>query len=185
MRVNARVRLPSPRVKHASASPAAAYGAGGNPDTTAPGRDLEACNQLVVSHIGLVKALASRLAQRVPAHIELNELVSVGMMGLVEAARRYQPALGVPFDAFARRRVHGAMVDSLRGMDWAPRSVRRMRRDVDGAISRVRHELNREPTDVEIAQALSVSEQEYQRMLDQIRAVDLAAIRQLESGPDE
>jgi RNA polymerase sigma factor for flagellar operon FliA len=166
-------------------SPAAAYGGGSRPESAYSGPDIEACNQLVLAHTGLVKALASRLAQRVPAHIELNELVSVGMMGLVEAARRYEPALGVPFDAFARRRVHGAMVDSLRGMDWAPRSVRRMRRDVDGAISRVRHALNREPTDLEIAQALSVSEQEYHRMLDQIRAVDLAAIRQLESGPEE
>ena len=55
------------------------------------------------------------------------------MMGLVEAARRYKPALGVPFDAFARRRVHGAMVDALRGMDWAPRSVRRMRREAHAA----------------------------------------------------
>ena len=157
-----------------------AYGAAHDAD-----RGVAACNQLVLEHVGLVKALASRLAQRVPSHIELNELVSVGLMGLVEAARRYQPSLGVPFDAFARRRVHGAMVDSLRGMDWAPRSVRRMRRDVDGAISRVRHQLNREPTDLEIAGALSVSEPEYHRMLDQIRAVDLAAIRQLESGPDE
>ena len=148
-------------------------------------RNLDACNQLVLAHVGLVKALASRLAQRIPSHIELSELVSVGMMGLVEAARRYQPALGVPFDAFARRRVHGAMVDSLRGMDWAPRSVRRMRREVDSAISKVRHEINREPTDLEIAQALSVTEMDYQRMLDQIRAVDLASIRQLEAGPDD
>ena len=70
-------------------------------------------------------------------------------------------------------------------MDWAPRSVRRMRREVDSAIAKVRHEINREPTDVEIAQALSVSEKDYRRMLDQIRAVDLASIRQLESGPDE
>src|SRR5262249_13658173 len=132
---------------------AKAYGAR-RPRATYGGPDVEACNQLVLAHVGLVKALASRLAQRVPAHIELNELVSVGMMGLVEAARGFEPALGVPFDAFARRRVHGAMVDSLRGMDWAPRSVRRMRRDVDGAISRIRHELNREPTDLEIAQAL-------------------------------
>jgi RNA polymerase sigma factor for flagellar operon FliA len=147
--------------------------------------NLEECHQLVLTHVGLVKALASRLAQRVPSHIELNELVSVGMMGLVEAARRFEPTLGVPFDAFARRRVHGAMVDSLRGMDWAPRSVRRMRREVDSAIAKVRHEINREPTDLEIAQALSVSEKDYQRMLDQIRAVDLASIRQLESGPDE
>jgi RNA polymerase sigma factor for flagellar operon FliA len=147
--------------------------------------NIDACNQLVLAHVGLVKALAARLAQRVPSHIELNELVSVGMMGLVEAARRFEPALGVPFDAFARRRVHGAMVDSLRGMDWAPRSVRRMRRDVDSTIAKVRHHINREPTDLEIASALSVTEKDYRRMLDQIRAVDLAAIRQLESGPDE
>jgi RNA polymerase sigma factor for flagellar operon FliA len=194
MRLSARSRPPL-RPKDASSRLAEAYGGGGTspaaayggrrPEAPYGGPDIEACNQLVLAHTGLVKALASRLAQRVPSHIELNELVSVGMMGLVEAARRYEPALGVPFDAFARRRVHGAMVDSLRGMDWAPRSVRRMRRDVDGAISRVRHELNREPTDLEIAQALSVSEPEYHRMLDQIRAVDLAAIRQLESGPEE
>jgi RNA polymerase sigma factor FliA len=185
MRLNPRARVPPSGPKGASANFASAYDGGGKPETRRGAPDLEACNRLVLAHVGLVKALASRLAQRVPAHIELNELVSVGMMGLVEAARRYDPALGVPFDAFARRRVHGAMVDSLRGMDWAPRSVRRMRRDVDAAISRVRHELNREPTDVEIAVALSVSEPEYHRMLDQIRAVDLAAIRQLESGPDE
>ena len=154
MRLSTRVRVPPLGPKGASASLASAYGGGGKPDTRRGAPDLEACNRLVLAHVGLVKALASRLAQRVPSHIELNELVSVGMMGLVEAARRYEPALGVPFDAFARRRVHGAMVDSLRGMDWAPRSVRRMRRDVDAAISRVRHELNREPTDLEIAQAL-------------------------------
>ena len=145
----------------------------------------ETRDRLVMEHVPLVKILAQRLAHRLPSQVEVSELISVGLLGLIDAATRYKPSLGVPFDAFARRRVHGAMVDSLRGMDWAPRSVRRMRRDVDGAISRVRHELNREPTDLEIAQALSVSELDYQRMLDQIRAVDLAAIRQLESGPDE
>lgn len=147
--------------------------------------DVETSNRLVLDHVGLVKSLAARMAQRVPSHIEIKELVSVGMMGLVEAARRYQPSLGVPFDAFARRRVHGAMVDSLRGMDWAPRSVRRMRREIDTAISKLRHDTKREPTDLEVAASLSVSEPDYLKMLDQIRAVDLAALRQLESGPDD
>ena len=147
--------------------------------------DIEAANRLVLAHVELVKTLAARLAHRVPAHVEFGELVSVGMMGLVEAARRFKPALGVPFDAFARRRVHGAMVDSLRGMDWAPRSVRRMRREVDAAISKVRHESRREPTELEIATALAVSEEEYRRMLDQMRAVDLATLRQLESPDDQ
>ena len=146
--------------------------------------DVDAANRLVLDHVELVRTLAARLAHRIPSHIEFNELVSVGMMGLVEAARRFQPAMGVPFDAFARRRVHGAMVDSLRGMDWAPRSVRRMRREVDAAIARVRHELRREPTEQDMAVALNVSEDDYRKMLDQIRAVDLATLRQLESPDD-
>jgi RNA polymerase sigma factor FliA len=147
--------------------------------------DIEACNQLVLDHVELVKTIAARMAHRVPSHIEFSELVSVGMMGLVEAARRYKPSLGVPFDAFARRRVHGAMVDSLRGMDWAPRSVRRMRREIDSTISQLRHDTRREPTEQEIAGALSVTETAYAKMLDQIRAVDLAALRQLESPDDQ
>lgn len=147
--------------------------------------DIDAANRLVLDHVELVRTLAARLAHRIPSHIEFNELVSVGMMGLVEAARRFQPAMGVPFDAFARRRVHGAMVDSLRGMDWAPRSVRRMRRDVDAAIARARHELRREPTEQDMAAALNVSEDDYRKMLDQIRAVDLATLRQLESPDDQ
>jgi RNA polymerase sigma factor for flagellar operon FliA len=137
-------------------------------------------NRLVVEHVGLVKALASRLAQRVPSQVEVNELVSAGMIGLIDAAGRYRPALGVPFDAFARRRVQGAMLDSLRALDWAPRSVRKMRRDVDAAIARLRHELGHEPEAAEIARALSVSEAGYDRMLDQIKAVDLGTIRQLD-----
>src|SRR4051812_4963333 len=95
-------------------------------------------NQRVLDHVGLVKALASRLARRVPAQVEVNELIAVGMVGLIDAAGRYESSLGVPFDAFARRRVHGAMLDSLRSLDWAPRSVRKLRRDVDAAIARLR-----------------------------------------------
>lgn len=143
--------------------------------------DLEARNQLVLAHVGLVKALAVRLAQRVPSHVEVGELVSVGMMGLVEAAQRFDPSTGVPFDAFARRRIHGAMMDSLRGLDWAPRSVRRLRRDVDAAIARLRHAHGREPLDREIAGALSVTEDEYTRMLDQLRATEVATLRQLDA----
>ena len=75
------------------------------------------------------------------------------------------------------------MVDALRGLDWAPRSVRKMRRDVDGAIARLRHTVGREPTEEEIAAALSVPHETYRHMLDQIRAVDLATIRQLDRGP--
>jgi RNA polymerase sigma factor for flagellar operon FliA len=139
-------------------------------------------NSLIVAHLGLVKALALRLAKRVPAQVEVNELVSAGVIGLVDAASRYEPSLGVPFDAFARRRVHGAMLDSLRGLDWAPRSVRRMRRDLDEAIARLRSTLAREPEAQEIAKELGLTEPEYDRMLDQVRALDVGAIRQQSAG---
>lgn len=146
---------------------------------------VRARNQLVVEHVGLVKALASRLAQRVPSQVEVSELVSVGLVGLIEAAGRYKPATGVPFDAFARRRVQGAMLDSLRDLDWAPRSVRKMRRDVDSTINRLRHELKREPEGGEIAAALKVTERDYDKMLDQMKAVDIGTIRQLDTAPSE
>jgi len=142
-------------------------------------------NRLVVEHVGLVKVLASRLARRVPAQVEVNELVGAGMLGLIDAAGRYRPALGVPFDAFARRRVHGAMLDSLRHLDWAPRSVRKMRRDVDATINRLRHELVREPEGTEVAEALNVSEVDYDKMLDQIRALDIGTMRQLDAGTSD
>jgi RNA polymerase sigma factor for flagellar operon FliA len=138
-------------------------------------------DQLVLDHVGLVRALASRLAHRVPAQVELAELISVGTLGLVEAAARYKPSLGVPFDAFARRRIHGAMLDALRGLDWAPRSLRRMRRDVDATMSSLRHELQREPDAAEMAAALNVTEDEYDRMLDQLRSADIAVLRQASS----
>jgi RNA polymerase sigma factor FliA len=74
------------------------------------------------------------------------------------------------------------MLDALRGLDWAPRAVRKMRRDVDAAIATLRHSLQRAPDDAEIAEALNVSSAEYGRMLEQMRAVDFAAIRQVEAG---
>ena len=103
-------------------------------------------DQLVIAHVGLVKAMAHRLAQRLPSQVEMTDLISVGVMGLIDAAGRYKPSTGVPFDAFARRRVQGAMLDALRDLDWAPRSLRRMRRELDGAVAKLRAELKREPT---------------------------------------
>jgi RNA polymerase sigma factor for flagellar operon FliA len=149
---------------------------------TAAETPVDVRNELVLAHVGLVKILAARVSRRVPAQVEVNELIGVGMVGLVDAARRYEPSLGVPFEAFARRRIHGAMLDALRGLDWAPRSVRKMRRDVDGAIAALRHRLQRAPQEEEIAAALNVSTAEYGRMLDQMRAVDLATVRQIEAG---
>ncbi len=146
---------------------------------------LEERNQLVVEHIGLVKSIARRMAQRVPSQVEVSELMGVGMIGLVDAAGRYEPSLGVPFEAYARRRVHGAMLDSLRRLDGVPRAARRRRREVDAAIGRLRHELQREPTEDEIAQALHLSREEYERALRQVQLAEAASVRPIEPGADD
>jgi RNA polymerase sigma factor for flagellar operon FliA len=143
-----------------------------------PEPDLETRDRLVMEHVGLVRTLAGRLAHRVPAQVEVSELISVGVLGLIDAASRFKPTLGVPFDAFARRRIHGAMLDALRDLDWAPRSVRKLGRTMDGTVARLRHELGREPEETEIAGAMNVSDSEYSRLLDQLRTAELASIRQ-------
>jgi RNA polymerase sigma factor for flagellar operon FliA len=129
--------------------------------------------------------MAHRLVQRLPSQVELNDLVSVGVLGLIDAAARYKSSLGVPFDAYARRRVHGAMLDSLRELDWAPRSLRRLRRDVDTAVATLRQSLKREPTEAEIAKAMNLSPQEYGQALEQLRTLEVGSIRQLDgTAPD-
>jgi RNA polymerase sigma factor for flagellar operon FliA len=142
-------------------------------------------DQLVIAHVGLVKVMAHRLAQRLPSQVEMSDLISVGVLGLIDAAGRYRPAMGVPFDAFARRRVQGAMLDALRDLDWAPRSLRRLRRDIDSATASLRHSLKREPMDNEIATMLEMSPAEYERALEQIRTLDLGAVRQLDATGED
>ena len=139
--------------------------------------DLETRDQLVIAHVDLVRSMANRLGRRLPSQVEVSELVSVGVMGLIDAAARYRPSLGVPFDAFARRRIHGAMLDALRGLDWVPRSVRKLQRDVDEAMAKLRYTLGREPEAEEIATALGVSVADYDTMLDELRTAELAVVR--------
>lgn len=150
------------------------------PEPNLPERD-----RLVVTHVGLVKALAQRLARRLPSQVEVADLVSIGVLGLVEAAGRYRPATGVPFDAFARRRVQGAMLDALRDLDWAPRSLRKLRRHVDGTLAQLRSQLGREPSEQELAQALDMTEAQFAASMEQLRSLEVAMIRPLDdTGSD-
>jgi RNA polymerase sigma factor for flagellar operon FliA len=139
--------------------------------------DLAVRDQLVMAHVDLVRAMAHRLRRRLPSQVEIAELVSVGVLGLIDAASRYQPSLGVPFDAFARRRIHGAMLDALRSLDRAPRSVRRLQRQAEDTIARLRHSLGREPQHEEIAADLGISVDDYDRLLDDVRSAELAVAR--------
>src|SRR5687767_10654598 len=142
-------------------------------------------DRLVMEHVPLVKTMAQRLAQRLPSQVEVSDLVSVGVLGLIDAATRYKPTLGVPFDAFARRRVQGAMLDSLRELDWAPRSLRRLRRDVDAAIAGLRRKLGRDPEEKEIAAEMSLSLADYEKTLEQLRTLDVGTVRSLDAPGED
>ena len=145
----------------------------------------EARDRLVMEHVGLVKTLAQRLAQRLPSQVEISDLISVGVLGLIDAAARYKPTLGVPFAAFARRRVQRAMLDSLRDLDCAPRSLRRLRRDVDTAIASSRLKLGREHEETDIAAELALSPEEYDKVLEQLRTLEIGAVRSLDSASED
>src|SRR5262245_46399651 len=120
-------------------------------------------DRLVINHLALVKKVAVGLVRRLPAQVEMNELIGEGVVGLLDAARRYKPASGVPFEAFAARRVRGSMLDALRAVDTASRRTRRLERSLKSARTELRQALGREPLDHEVAGAMGLSRQAYVR----------------------
>ena len=119
--------------------------------------DLARRDALVLAHADLPRRVAHRIGRRLPPHVDRADLASVGTIGLLEAAARYRPSTGVPFEAFARRRVQGAIMDALREMDWVPRSVRSLERKGEAAASILRQQLGREPSQEEVASRLGVT----------------------------
>lgn len=116
---------------------------------------------LVNQHGSLVKRIAYHLAARLPASVDIDDLIQAGSMGLLEAARNYQGDRGASFETFAGIRIRGAMLDELRRGDWAPRSLHRKARDVESAIRAIEQETGREARDSEVAKRMGVSLDEY------------------------
>ncbi|MBS1767157.1 MAG: FliA/WhiG family RNA polymerase sigma factor [Acidobacteria bacterium] len=125
-------------------------------------------DQLVQDHLRLVQLVARRMASRLPAHVELDDLIHFGVLGLLDAARKYQPDREVQFKTYAELRIKGAIVDGLRELDWMPRSLRRRKRDIEQAKARLSHRLGREPDLDELAAELGLSVQDLQTALDEL-----------------
>lgn len=120
-------------------------------------------DRLVLNHLSLVRKVAVGLVRRLPAQVEMNELIGEGVVGLLDAARRYRPSSGVPFEAFAARRVRGSMLDALRAADTASRRTRRMERNLKATRLNLRQTLGREPVDQEVADAMGLTRAAYAR----------------------
>lgn len=141
--------------------------------------------ETVIERYGkMVRRVAVQMASRLPASIELDDLIQAGLIGLVDAVSRYDVNVGVQFDTFAMQRVRGAMLDELRHADWMPRSVRKSQRSIEQAIHAVEQRLHRPASEREIAEELQVSLEDYQRMLSSARGSQLVYLEDLAGGED-
>jgi RNA polymerase sigma factor for flagellar operon FliA len=128
-------------------------------------RDSGLRDRLVEKYLVLVKHAAARIASRLPSHIRMDDLFSAGLLGFLRAIEDYDPERGVEFAAYASSRIRGAIVDELRRLDWVPRGVRRKLREAGQAVESLSQSLDRPPTDAEVAGAIGIDVERYQRML--------------------
>ncbi|WP_110656221.1 RNA polymerase sigma factor FliA [Salinicola halimionae] len=120
---------------------------------------------LIEQYMPMVRRHALSLQVRLPASVELDDLIQAGMLGLLDALGRYDDSHGASFSTYANQRIRGAMIDELRSRDWMPRSVRRSARALDQAVRRLEQQLGRAPDEREIAREMGISSDEYHRLL--------------------
>jgi RNA polymerase sigma factor FliA len=146
--------------------------------------DSSARERLVVAYSPLVKFVAGRLGAGLPSHVEDADLISYGLMGLIGSIERFEPERGIKFETFAMTRIRGAIIDELRSLDWVPRSVRSRAREIEAAQSKLEHELQRAPSDAELAAKVGISEEELEDSLLQIANSSVYALDELWSISD-
>ncbi len=127
--------------------------------------DIKTSNELVVLHEPLVKRIAYHLMSRLPASVQADDLVQAGMIGLIEASRKFDPEQGASFETYAGIRIRGAMLDEIRRTDWTPRSVHRKAREVAEAVRKIENEKGRDARDVEVAKVMGLELNEYHKIL--------------------
>lgn len=146
------------------------------------GLDKEQC---LTQFAPLVKRIAYHLMVRLPASVQVDDLIQVGMIGLLDAASNYDGAQGAQFETYAVQRIRGAMLDELRQSDWLPRSARKHLRQIEAAMSALEQRLSRAPTEGELARELKIGLDEYQQMLLDARGCQLVHYEDLQDGEDE
>jgi RNA polymerase sigma factor FliA len=133
-------------------------------------------DQVVVEYAPLVKYIAQKIASRLPANIELDDLISCGVIGLMDAIDKYDPTRDNKFKTYAEFRIRGAILDELRAQDWVPRSVREKAKLIERAYKKLERELGRPGTDEELQEELKISKEEYFDLLNKSKAISLLNI---------
>jgi len=127
--------------------------------------DFKTSNELVEQHEQLVKRIAFHLMSRLPASVQADDLIQAGMIGLIEASRKFDPEQGASFETYAGIRIRGSMLDEIRRTDWTPRSVHRKAREVAEAVRQIENEKGRDARDVEVAEVMGLDLNEYHKIL--------------------
>ena len=130
-------------------------------------------NEFVIRYAPLVKRIAHHMMAKLPPSVEIDDIMQAGMMGLLDAAGRYEESQGAQFETYAVQRIRGAMLDWLRETDWLPRGLRKDLRKIEGAISKLEQRNKRPPSEQELAESLSMSLGDYQQMLQDARGHQL------------
>lgn len=131
----------------------------------------------------LVRRLAHQMIARLPASVQIDDLIQAGMIGLNDALGRFDTAQGVQFETFATQRIRGAMLDELRGGDWMSRGDRKHQRQIEAAVHRLEQQFGRAPAESEIAKEMGVSLTDYQELLGKVRGTQLVCLEDM-SGSD-
>jgi RNA polymerase sigma factor for flagellar operon FliA len=136
-------------------------------------------DRLILTYAPLVKYVAGRLGSGLPAHVDDDDLVSYGLLGLIGAIQRFDPERDIKFETYAIARIKGSIIDELRSMDWVPRSVRSRAREIERAIGELESRLGRAPTDEEISAKVGISQEELDESLSEISRTSIAALDEL------
>ena len=132
--------------------------------------------RLILQHLPQVRLIARRIQERLPESISLEDLISTGVIGLIAAIDNFDPSHNVKLKTYAEYKIRGAILDSLRGLDWAPRQKRRQAKRIEAAISAAEQRLKRAPDEQEIAEELEISLEEYHEWLVEIRGLNIASL---------
>lgn len=141
--------------------------------------------RLILEHLPQVKLIASRIHDKLPESVVLDDLISAGVLGLIDAVDHFNPDLNVKLKTYAEHKIRGAILDSLRSLDWAPRNKRRKSKMIEAAITEAEKKLHRSPTEEEVAAELDLTLEAYRRWLVEIRGINLAPMEQAGSGDHE
>ncbi len=141
--------------------------------------------QLILEHLPQIKYIAQRISTKLPSHVELNDLVSAGVLGLLDAIEKFDPTRGVKFKTYAELRIKGAILDSLRNLDWAPRSLRKKSKDLEKIYKDLEQRLGRPATDKEVSDEMEITLDEFYELIDQIKGLTLGSFQEVTPQDDD